>query len=247
MHSSNISAVEALIRWEHPQRGLVPPGMFVPFAEHTGYIKLLTRWVMREAVRQCGQWLREGLRLQVSVNISARDLMNRDLPNEVSALLDEHGVPPTLLCLEITESGFMEDPGHAQKVLDRLAALGVPLSIDDYGTGHSSLSYIMRLPVQELKIDRSFISRMGGDEEISTIVRSTIELGHNLGLKVVAEGVEDVAVWNMLRLLGCDDAQGFFMSKPLAPDLLAMWIRANDGVFGVTDAQRIGTRGSKVP
>ncbi|HEU4592721.1 MAG TPA: EAL domain-containing protein [Steroidobacteraceae bacterium] len=231
LHSANISAVEALLRWEHPVRGLVPPSMFIPFAEHTGYIKLLTRWVMREAVRQCGAWLREDLRLQVSVNISARDLMNRDLPNEVGALLAEHDVPPALLCLEITESGFMEDPGNAQKVLDRLAELGVRLSIDDYGTGYSSLSYIMRLPVQELKIDRSFISRMATDDEISTIVRSTIDLGHNLGLKVVAEGVEDLSAWNMLRMLGCDDAQGFFMSKPLAPDALAQWIRANDGTW----------------
>jgi diguanylate cyclase (GGDEF)-like protein len=236
LHSSNISAVEALIRWEHPARGLVPPGMFIPFAEHTGYIKLLTRWVMREAVRQCGAWLRAGLRLQVSVNISARDLMNRDLPTEVSSLLAEHAVPPALLCLEITESGFMEDPGNAQKVLDRLAELGVRLSIDDYGTGYSSLSYIMRLPVQELKIDRSFISRMAVDEEISTIVRSTIDLGHNLGLKVVAEGVEDLPVWNMLRSLGCDDAQGFFMSKPLAPEALAQWIRANDGTWSARAA-----------
>ena len=231
LHSSNVSAVEALLRWEHPARGLVPPGMFIPFAEHTGYIKLLTRWVMREAVRQCGAWLREGLRLQVSVNISARDLMNRDLPADVNALLEEHQVPPGLLCLEITESGFMEDPANAQKVLDRLAELGVRLSIDDYGTGYSSLSYIMRLPVQELKIDQSFISRMVSDQEISTIVRSTIDLGHNLGLKVVAEGVEDASVWNMLRALGCDDAQGYFMSRPLAPAALAQWIRANDGVF----------------
>jgi len=210
--------------------------MFIPFAEHTGYIKLLTRWVLREAVRQCGAWLRTGLRLSVSVNISARDLMNRDLPGEVSALLAEHAVPPALLCLEITESGFMEDPGHAQKVLDRLADLGVRLSIDDYGTGYSSLSYIMQLPVQELKIDQSFISRMAVDEETSTIVRSTIELGHNLGLEVVAEGVEDASSWNMLRALGCDDAQGFYMSRPLAPDDLARWIRAHDGNFTATHA-----------
>jgi EAL domain-containing protein (putative c-di-GMP-specific phosphodiesterase class I) len=138
-------------------------------------------------------------------------------------------VPPALLCLEITESGFMEDPSNAQKVLDRLSELGVRLSIDDYGTGYSSLSYIMRLPVQELKIDQSFISRMVTDTEISTIVRSTIDLGHNLGLKVVAEGVEDISVWNMLRSLGCDDAQGYFMSRPLAPRALAIWVRANDG------------------
>jgi EAL domain-containing protein (putative c-di-GMP-specific phosphodiesterase class I) len=231
LRSANVSSVEALLRWEHPGRGLIPPGLFIPFAEHTGYIKLLTRWVMREAVRQCGEWLRQGLRLAISVNISARDLMNRDLPGEVAALLAEHAVPPALLCLEITESGFMEDPANAQKVLDRLAEHGVRLSIDDYGTGYSSLSYIMRLPVQELKIDQSFISRMASDAEIATIVRSTIDLGHNLGLKVVAEGVEDQSAWNMLRSLGCDDAQGFFMSRPLAPAALSEWIHKNDGIW----------------
>jgi len=157
------------------------------------------------------------------------------LPEHVAGLLAEHDVTPGLLCLEITESGFMEDPGHAQKVLDRLAELGVKLSIDDYGTGYSSLSYIMKLPVQELKIDQSFISRMANDAEISTIVRSTIDLGHNLGLQVVAEGVEDVAVWNMLRSLGCDDAQGYFMSKPLDPGALAHWIRGNAGMFNSSD------------
>lgn len=231
LHTAHIGAVEALIRWIHPTRGMVPPDQFIPFAEHTGYIKLLTRWVMREAIRQCGEWLRQDLRLQVSVNISARDLMNRELPDQVSALLAEYQVPASLLCLEITESGFMEDPAHAQRVLDQLFDLGVKLSIDDYGTGYSSLSYIMRLPVQELKIDRSFISRMASDEEISTIVRSTIDLGHNLGLKVVAEGVEDQSAWNILRSLGCDDAQGYYMSKPLSPELLAVWIRANQGSF----------------
>jgi predicted signal transduction protein with EAL and GGDEF domain len=229
LHSSNISAVEALIRWEHPARGLVPPGMFIPFAEHTGYIKLLTRWVMREAVRQCGAWLRAGLRLQVSVNISARDLMNRDLPAEVSSLLAEHSVPPALLCLEITESGFMEDPANAQKVLDRLAELGVRLSIDDYGTGYSSLSYIMRLPVQELKIDRSFISRMAVDEEISTIVRSTIDLGHNLGLKVVAEGcrgpagVEHAALARLRRRAGILHEQAVGAGSAGAVDPCERW------------------------
>jgi diguanylate cyclase (GGDEF)-like protein len=242
LHSSHVSAVEALLRWEHPTRGLVPPAQFIPFAEHTGYIKLLTRWVIREAVRQCGAWLREGLTLQVSVNISARDLMNRDLPEHVAELLAEHEVTPGLLCLEITESGFMEDPAHAQKVLDRLAELGVKLSIDDYGTGYSSLSYIMKLPVQELKIDQSFISRMVSDPEISTIVRSTIDLGHNLGLQVVAEGVEDAAVWNLLRSLGCDDAQGFFMSRPLEPAALASWIRANHGTF---DCAQSGTASAR--
>jgi len=147
-------------------------------------------------------------------------------------------VPPALLCLEITESGFMEDPSNAQKVLDRLAELGVRLSIDDYGTGYSSLTYLMRLPVQELKIDKSFVARMAVDDEISMIVRSTIDLGHNLGLKVVAEGVEDLTAWKLLRALGCDDAQGFFMSAPLPAASLVSWIRRNDGTFDDEAAPR---------
>jgi diguanylate cyclase (GGDEF)-like protein len=246
LHSANVSAVEALLRWEHPVRGVVNPALFVPFAEHTGYIKVLTRWVMREAIRQCGAWLKDGLRLQVAINISARDLMNRDLPDQVAALLAEHQVPANLVCLEITESGFMDDPAHAQKVLDRLAALGLQLSIDDYGTGYSSLSYIMRLPVQELKIDRSFISRMVGNSDISTIVRSTIELGHNLGLKVVAEGVEDAASWSMLQALGCDDAQGYFMSRPLDPRTLEKWMRDHDGAFPAPSTGTMTMRALKI-
>jgi EAL domain-containing protein (putative c-di-GMP-specific phosphodiesterase class I) len=225
LSSATVSAVEALLRWYHPQRGMVSPAEFIPFAEHTGYIKVLTRWVLGEAIRQCAEWLREGIRLQISVNISARDLMNRDLPETIAELLKLHDVPPALLCLEITESGFMEDPAHAQKVLDRLHALGLKLSIDDYGTGYSSLSYIMKLPVQELKIDRSFILRMAADSDISTIVRSTIDLGHSLGLKVVAEGVEDLEGWNLLARLGCDDVQGYYMSPPLEAAALKSWIR----------------------
>jgi EAL domain-containing protein (putative c-di-GMP-specific phosphodiesterase class I) len=189
--SSQVVAAEALLRWRHPVRGLIPPAVFIPFAEHTGYIKALMHWVLGEAVRQCSTWRRAGHELQVSVNISARDLTSRDLPDWIAALLAEHSVPPAMLCLEITESGFMEDPQHAQKVLDRLAELGLQLSIDDYGTGYSSLSYIMRLPVKELKIDQAFVSRMSENPDLATIVRSTIELGHSLGFKVVAEGVED--------------------------------------------------------
>jgi diguanylate cyclase (GGDEF)-like protein len=221
--SSTVHAAEALIRWVHPTKGLVPPGLFIPFAEHTGYIKVLTRWVLAEAIRQCGVWRRDGLRLQVSVNISARDLMNRDLPEAISALLSEHSVPASMVCLEITESGFMEDPEHARKVLERLASIGLQLSIDDYGTGYSSLSYIMQLPVTELKIDRSFVSHMIDDRDLTTIVRSTIELGHSLGLKVVAEGVEDGQGFALLRELGCDGAQGYFMSPPLPAEAFRRW------------------------
>lgn len=227
LSTSRVGAVEALLRWEHPTRGLVPPIDFIPFAEHTGYIKVLTRWVLEESIRQCGEWLRDGLELRVSINISARDLMNRELPNFLSMLLERYETPPDLICLEITESGFMEDPTHAQKVLERLRALGLHLSIDDYGTGFSSLSYIVRLPVDELKIDRSFIQRMASDPTTATIVRSTIDLGHNLGLKVVAEGVEDAQGMKLLAELGCDQAQGYFMSPPLPPERLVDWLKTS--------------------
>jgi diguanylate cyclase (GGDEF)-like protein len=230
LRSSNVSAVEALIRWVHPQRGVILPGHFIPFAEQTGYINVLTRWVLAEVVRQCGEWLSGGLQLQVSANISARDLMNRDLPEQIAALLAEHCVPAGLICLEITESAFMEDPAHAQKVLDRLSGKGLRLAIDDYGVGHSSLSYIMKLPVQELKIDRSFIAGIVANPDMSTIVRSTIELGHNLRMKVVAEGVEDGNGWDLLESLGCDDAQGYFMSPPLEATALVQWMREHDGM-----------------
>jgi diguanylate cyclase (GGDEF)-like protein len=224
LSSSKVLAAEALIRWVHPVRGLVPPALFIPFAEHTGYIKALTLWVLKEAISQCGQWCREGRPLQISVNISARDLTSRDLPERIAALLDEHGVSAQMLCLEITESGFMEDPQHAQRVLDRLAQQGVQLSIDDYGTGYSSLSYIMRLPVKELKIDQAFVSRMSENPNLATIVHSTIELGHSLGLKVVAEGVEDFRGFELLRELGCDSAQGYYLSPPLAPAEFTAWL-----------------------
>jgi diguanylate cyclase (GGDEF)-like protein len=242
--SSTVHAAEALIRWVHPTKGLVAPGLFIPFAEHTGYIKVLTRWVLAEAIRQCGVWRRDGLQLQVSINISARDLMNRDLPEAISALLSEHSVPASMVCLEITESGFMEDPAHAQKVLERLASIGLQLSIDDYGTGYSSLSYIMQLPVTELKIDRSFVSHMSGDRDLTTIVRSTIELGHSLGLKVVAEGVEDGQGFALLRELGCDGAQGYFMSPPLPAEAFRRWYEGSLPALATASG---GARGSAEP
>jgi diguanylate cyclase (GGDEF)-like protein len=232
LRSSNVSAAEALIRWKHPHKGTVLPAQFIPFAEQTGYIKVLTRWVLAEAIRQCGEWLGTGLQLQVCANISSRDLMNRDLPEQIAALLAENCVPAGLVCLEVTESGFMEDPAHVRKILERLCGMGLRLAIDDYGVGYSSLSYLMKLPVQELKIDRSFIGGIVANPDLMTVVSSTIELGHNLGMKVVAEGVEDADAWNLLEALGCDDAQGFFLSPPLEAAALAGWMRQNDGVDG---------------
>ena len=240
LRSSNVSAVEALIRWVHPERGVILPGYFIPFAEHTGYIKVLTRWVLAEAIRQCAEWLGSGLQLQISANISARDLLNRDLPDQIAALLAEHCVPAGFICLEITESGFMEDPEHALKVLDRLSGMGLRLAIDDYGAGYSSLSYIMKLPVQELKIDRSFIAGIMTNSDMPTIVRSTIELGHNLGMKVVAEGVEDGHSWDLLESLGCDDAQGYFSSPPLEAAALVQWMHEHDGIDIRHDAPSTG-------
>jgi diguanylate cyclase (GGDEF)-like protein len=225
--NSAVTAAESLLRWVHPTRGMVPPGMFIPFAEHTGYIKVLTQWVLGEAIRQCAAWQQEGLRIQISVNISARDLMNRDLPDYITGLLQKFDVPASALCLEITESGFMEDPGHALRVLERLAAVGLELSIDDYGTGYSSLSYLMQLPVSELKIDRSFVSKMNGNKDLTTIVRSTIELGHSLGLKVVAEGVEDPEGFALLQELHCDSAQGYYMSPPLPAEDFRVWLNGS--------------------
>ena len=236
LSSAGVHAAEALIRWVHPVRGMVPPGLFIPFAEHTGYIKILTRWVLSEAIRQCGVWMRQHMDIEISVNLSARDLMTRDLPELISALLTEHGVPPHMICLEITESGFMEDPAHAQRVLDRLSAIGLRLSIDDYGTGYSSLSYIMKLPVNELKIDRAFVSNMSEDADMMTIVRSTIELGHSLGLKVVAEGIEDPKGYALLRSLGCDFAQGYYISPPMPAEALPGWLNGSIAIRRLPEA-----------
>lgn len=208
-------AAEALVRWVHRERGLVPPSEFIPFAEQTGYIKAITRWVLNEGVRQCAAWARTGLVVDISINISARDLMNADLPDYVSELLHQHGCPAAQICLEITESAIFDDPGNALENLQRLHAIGCKLSIDDYGTGYSSLAYLKRLPVTELKIDRSFVQNMVNDANDIVIVRSTIDLAHNLGLQVVAEGVETEATLKQLCLLGCDQAQGYFLSKPI--------------------------------
>ncbi|HUP30472.1 MAG TPA: EAL domain-containing protein, partial [Usitatibacter sp.] len=186
LSDNRINAVEALVRWRHPARGLVPPSEFIPFAEQTGFITSITRWVVTQAIEQCGRWHRAGMDIRVSVNISARDLRQEDvLVQHVTAALAKSEVPPGMLCLEITESGLMDDPRSAQSALRKLRELGVLTSIDDYGTGYSSLAYIKQLAVNEIKIDRTFVSGMEADKRNAAIVRSTIELGHNLGLTVV--------------------------------------------------------------
>jgi diguanylate cyclase (GGDEF)-like protein len=220
--------VEALVRWNHPLRGVVPPIDFIPFAEQTGYIRAITQWVLARAIEQCATWRAEGLPINVSINLSARDVMDDTLPDRVVALLQVYGCAAKWIVLELTESAILDDPGHAVENLRRLSALGCRLSIDDYGTGYSSLAYLRRLPLDELKIDKSFVMEMVRDASDHVIVRSTIDLAHNMGLAVVAEGVEDEATLERLRALGCDMVQGYFMSRPLAADLVVSWM--NDHV-----------------
>jgi diguanylate cyclase (GGDEF)-like protein len=226
LRTGRTRGVEALVRWMHPMRGIVPPIEFMPFAERTGFVRTVTRFVLETALTRCGQWLAQGMRLQVSINISVRDLQNTDLPDIVASLLASCAVPPELVCLEITESSFMENPQRALHTLGRLRALGIRLSIDDFGTGFSSLAYLRKLRVHEIKIDRTFIAAMEESDDM-VIVRSTIELAHNLGLKVVAEGIEDEKSLARLRAMDCDEAQGFFMSRPLPEDRLLEWLQTS--------------------
>ncbi len=222
----SVSSVEALLRWQHPERGLVPPDQFIPIVQQTGLIMPLALYVVDEALRQCRAWLDGGLRLAVAVNLSTRNLMDADFPPQVETLLARHGVGGELLEIEITESAVLADPARTRQVLERLAALGIRVSIDDFGTGYSSLAHLRRLPVDEIKVDRSFVSGMDRDEDDATIVRSTIELGRSLGLDVVAEGVETQAVWDRLAALGCTYAQGYHLSRPVPAGELAEWCAA---------------------
>jgi diguanylate cyclase (GGDEF)-like protein len=229
---------EALVRWQHPERGLVPPSEFIPFAEQTGYIWAITQWVLVHAIAQCAQWRRDGLPMNISINISAHDLMDAELPDRFVALLEHHGCAAEWITLEITESAILDDPGHGIKSLERLSTLGCKLAIDDYGTGYSSLAYLRRLPVRELKLDKSFVMGMTGDTSDALIVRSTIDLAHKLGLSVTAEGVEDEATLEGLSALGCDVVQGFLLSHPLEPSELAEWMRGSAWTRAVREAKR---------
>ena len=221
--TGEVVAAEALVRWVHPERGLVPPMEFIPFAEQTGFVRQLTLWMFAEV---CRQWRplqpAQGL-LRIAVNLSTRDLLDIEFPSRLTAIMREHGVEASGFCLEITESAIMDDPQRAELTLNRLAELGFKLSIDDFGTGYSSLAYLKRLPVQELKIDKSFVMGMAADDSDAKIVRSTIDLAHNLGLSVVAEGVETEAHLMALRALHCDEAQGYHISRPMPASDFAAW------------------------
>lgn len=228
VRSGAVRGAEALLRWHHPERGLVPLEQIVPIAEQTGLIKPLTLWVLDEALRQNAHWRSMGLDIHVAVNLSVWNLHDPELDTQIRARLEQWGIPENRLILEITESAMMADPSHALEMLLRLDGMGVRLAVDDFGTGFSSLSYLKRFPVSELKIDKSFVTDMIEDENDAVIVRSTIDLAHNLGLKVVAEGVETKDILDLLYILGCDTAQGYYFSRPVPSEELLRWIRRGE-------------------
>jgi predicted signal transduction protein with EAL and GGDEF domain len=233
-----VHGVEALLRWNHPQRGFIRPDEFIPLAEQSGLIHPLTEWVLKEALAFCGRMRAQGITLNVAVNLSARSLQARELTRVVKDALLDANVPADLLALEITESAVMADPNRAFAVLTEFDCMGVALSIDDFGTGYSSMAYLKRLPVDEIKIDRSFVMEMKEGSNDLVIVRAIVELAHNLGLRAVAEGVETEANWNMLHALGCDLAQGYYMARPLPEAKLVDWIHKDAVSFAARLTQQ---------
>jgi diguanylate cyclase (GGDEF)-like protein len=224
LQSGVVTGVEALVRWKHPEQGLLPPNDFIPLAERTGIIRPLTWSILRKALEQNRRWADEGLLLRVAVNVSPRCLLDKGFPEGVVRLLSETGVPAQRLELELTESSVMSDPDRALAILQSLRDVGIRLAIDDFGTGYSSMAYLKRLPVTEIKIDRTFVTEMDSDMSDAAIVRSSLELARNLNLEVVAEGVETQAVWDELTTLGCGSAQGYFLSRPLPADDFRRWL-----------------------
>ena len=224
--TDEVREVEALVRWVHPERGMVSPSEFIPLAEQAGLIMPLTRLVLEQALDQVNVWRKEGIELCVAVNLSVRSLLDGGLPSEVRELLAERKLRPSALRFEITESALMSDAVRAGRILRMLSAMGIRLALDDFGTGYSSLSYLKTLPVDEVKIDRSFVMNMARDPDDAHIVRSTVELTRGLGRAAVAEGVEDQGTLERLRAFGCDAAQGYHISRPQTAADLTHWLRA---------------------
>jgi EAL domain-containing protein (putative c-di-GMP-specific phosphodiesterase class I) len=215
LETGRVSGLEALTRWQHPEFGLISPDEFIPVAERTGLIIPLTLWVLHQSLLQCRDWQRMGFEVNVSANLSMWNLEAQELPAQIEGLLTRIGVAPERLELEITESAIMVDPQRVMQTLTRIKDLGVRFTIDDFGTGYSSLAYLKRLPVSGMKIDKSFVLNVESDRDNAVIVRSIVDLGHNLGLKVVAEGVETAEANEMLKSFRCDEAQGFYYSRPI--------------------------------
>jgi diguanylate cyclase (GGDEF)-like protein len=219
-----IAGVESLIRWPHPNRGWVAPDRFIPLAEKAGLIHPLTLWVLGAALRQARLWRDRGLGIDIAVNISARDLLDASFPDFVDSVCRSSGIPHRSLTLEITERDLMTDPAKAETAFHRLNQMGIHFAIDDFGTGYSALAHLQKLSVNEIKIDKSFVAGLLTDQRSAAIVRSIIDLGRNLGLNIIAEGVEDQRVWEHLAELGCDVAQGYRICRPLPPDELISWL-----------------------
>jgi len=227
-YTKRVCGVEALSRWRHPTYGNIPPDQFIPLAEQKGLIQPLTIRVLKTAIAQCAQWNRQGINIAVSVNLSTRNFLDPLIATTLKQLLNDYNVNPSSIKLEITESMTITDPDKALGIIEGLKAIGIEMSIDDFGTGYSSLAYLKKLPVDELKIDRMFVDDMNNDKDTRAIVQSTIELAHILGLYVVAEGVETLEVLNLLRDMGCDKAQGYYMCKPLPTNEVTDWLLASE-------------------
>src|SRR3954462_13084868 len=227
LRSGLITRVEVLVRWNHPRRGLLMPVSFVPIAERTGLIKPMTDWILDKALQQCREWQDAGAPIHVAVNVSAKSLLEETLPSKVQSLLDKWNVDPRFLKIEITESSIMADPAHALAIMSMLQSMGVRLSVDDFGTGYSSLTHLRELPIDEIKIDKSFVMGMITSDADAAIVRTVIDLAHNLGKQVCAEGVEDLETLQCLEEMGCDLAQGYFISHPVPAATLMAWLTEN--------------------
>jgi diguanylate cyclase (GGDEF)-like protein len=240
LRSHAIVGVEALVRWRHPDKGWIVPETFMPLIESTDLVHLLTRHMLEAAATQCDAWLAAGVHLPVAVNLSARDIAALTLSAHLGALLDAHPACAGMIGLEMTESSLMRDPEASIAELERLKAMGFRLYVDDFGTGYSSLSYLSRLPVDVVKIDTGFIMHMITDRRAAAIVKSTIHLAHDLDMQVVAEGVSERRIWDALALLGCDEAQGYFIAAPLPADQVLDWVRTAPYALRAAPAGEIG-------
>jgi diguanylate cyclase (GGDEF)-like protein len=239
MKSGKLTGFEALVRWQHPERGLLVPDEFIPDAERTGMIRTLTDLVLSEAVRQVNVWKQAGVNTPVAVNLSTRCLLDPQFPDDVGALLSAHGIAGCELVLEITESAIMADPERAHEILTRLVALGIGISIDDFGTGYSSMAHLKRLPIDQIKIDKSFVIDLVDNANDAAIVRSMVDLARGLGLGVVAEGVETEETWKHLLSIGCTSAQGFYLSRPMAAEDVLPWVAAHRARTAIPPARAV--------
>jgi len=244
LNQPQVTGVEVLVRWQHREHGVILPDQFIPFAERTGLIIPMTLWVLQQALTQCRTWNEMNLDTNVAVNLSMWNLEAQELPEQIEALLRDTGVSPENLELEITETSIMNDPQRVIRTLNRIRDLGVQFAIDDFGTGYSSFAYLTKLPVSCIKIDKSFVQNIESDRDSSVVVRSIIDLGHNLGLKVVAEGVETAQAMELLRTFQCDEVQGYYLCRPITAEMMTKFLI--EPPAAVTD-RRISASGSWQP